>query len=745
MPPRAARTAAWRAALGAASAAVVLCCLTATYWEAPAVLLSPERSQADYTAFFERNALLNERQRALDEARRQVLLQVLGQGAENKAFSQSLYMETDAAPSTGMLQEYWKDFTALPPSKRPGLGLAESPDDIDARISRLRQRSAQLGQVAQSAAQRAAFEDADDEDDNAVAKSRGARRMKLDEIDDEASRSLMASEKDDDKLAASLGTMASLKQGLMASDSTMAGGGNMAGAGTMAGGVGNMADGGGVADTGHMFDVSRMASRRGLQAGGGSMAGDGLLSGTNRILAGDGILANDGLLSSYGHGMAYKSAAAPRLSILAQEHRADTGTQREVWIDRFVPAWRPWLHCATDGGAESRAVCRAMRRMGERGADGMGGTAKYSFRPASRQSLRETQASGVQRQQRVASRELLSQLEPLNVMQAQLNLERLKLVRALLLPELEVEDAAGDAHPVMMVEEKGRLVRAVLYTDISNGSDGGFNAPYDLNGDGQYVDNWAKVSTDWSYTQPTGGYLSPMPGSNPGPDSMGGRPFVTWKGAGPRRLTQLTGSVPDWTQSPWLSVFSEASARQVRDSPAMKALGLDLTDTTAPAEADTPTADVIPDYQRVSAKNSPAHTRFQYSAPRRNGADCNTLSNEGCAPEAVQGASDTGRPLYLEYHPLRLVPEYKFAKGKNVEAAADEAAAARDAQGREQDADQLNDQDYPKTLEEFDARRAASQVGAVPRAHSPLLAAPIGNLLLSACILLHPICRPRRV
>ena len=37
----------------------------------------------------------------------------------------------------------------------------------------------------------------------------------------------------------------------------------------------------------------------------------------------------------------------------------------------------------------------------------------------------------------------------------------------------------------MMVEENGRLVRAVLYTDISNGSDGGFNAPYDLNGDGQ--------------------------------------------------------------------------------------------------------------------------------------------------------------------------------------------------------------------------------------------------------------------
>ena len=47
----------------------------------------------------------------------------------------------------------------------------------------------------------------------------------------------------------------------------------------------------------------------------------------------------------------------------------------------------------------------------------------------------------------------------------------------------------------VMVEEGGRLVRAQLYTDISNGSDGGFNAPYDLNGGGQDIDNWAKVST----------------------------------------------------------------------------------------------------------------------------------------------------------------------------------------------------------------------------------------------------------
>jgi hypothetical protein len=148
-----------------------------------------------------------------------------------------------------------------------------------------------------------------------------------------------------------------------------------------------------------------------------------------------------------------------------------------------------------------------MTEMGERGQDGMGGPALYAFTPVPAQSLRE-ERSVMGRQQRLASKELSSVLEPLNLMQAQLNLERLRLVRALLLPELKVEGRVGGKgeeevaeKPVMMVEEDGRLVRAVLYTDISNGSDGGFNAPYDLNGDGQYVDNWAKVSTDWSYTQ----------------------------------------------------------------------------------------------------------------------------------------------------------------------------------------------------------------------------------------------------
>eukprot|EP00284_Hemiselmis_tepida_P013397 CAMPEP_0174927996 /NCGR_PEP_ID=MMETSP1355-20121228/22682_1 /TAXON_ID=464990 /ORGANISM="Hemiselmis tepida, Strain CCMP443" /LENGTH=397 /DNA_ID=CAMNT_0016174137 /DNA_START=14 /DNA_END=1208 /DNA_ORIENTATION=- len=35
--------------------------------------------------------------------------------------------------------------------------------------------------------------------------------------------------------------------------------------------------------------------------------------------------------------------------------------------------------------------------------------------------------------------------------------------------------------------------------DITGGNDGGYNAPYDLNGDGQYVDNWGKVATQWKH------------------------------------------------------------------------------------------------------------------------------------------------------------------------------------------------------------------------------------------------------
>jgi len=756
---------------------VGVCCIAVSVVQqpAPGSLLSRQRLEEQPSDFFEMNEELDVRQRQIDEARAQLLLSAFPsqQNKETKGMKQSLYMETDAAPSGAMLQEYWKDFSALPPSHRPGLGTAASPDDIDARIRLLRKRSAHLRQVTKTAQQRAAQEEADDEDDFGVSRAkRGLHMTKLEELSH-----------DDELIATSLGNMANIGASFAASDgsSSMAGSGTMAGAGTMAGGGsmaknispcildelegrwhpcnGNMATRGLQADGGHMFNHGRMASRRGLQASSrkGLMAGNGLLSGTGRILAGDGILTNDNLLVSPDYGMSNKAAGAPRLSILAQQKMSDlgpktsttnilddlpipdleygsttpdipfpTGTggaenkgatqtlrQDAVWVNKFVPAWRPWLNCASDTGPESKAVCRAMKEMGERGDDGMGSSAQYVFQAASPQVLRETEAK-MGAQQRLASRDLASALEPLNAMQAHLNLQRLQLVRGLLLPELQVEgqvkvDGAEDAQqPVMMVEEGGRMVRAVLYTDISNGSDGGFNAPYDLNGDGQYVDNWAKVSTDWSYTQPTGGYLSPMPGSNPGPDSMGGRPMVTWKSSGPRRLTKLTGNVPAWTQSPWLSVFSDASARKVRDSSIMAGLGLDLTDTTTPADADSASSDIIPDYQRVAAKNSPAHVRFQFSPPRDSGAQCNTLTGEGCKEGARQGASVTGTPLYVEYHPMRLVPQSKFVRGLNVEDEAAEKEEQRAKEEREEDHNYLNDDDFPKNLEEFDAARAAN-------------------------------------
>eukprot|EP00961_Rhodomonas_salina_P099218 1334327-Rhodomonas_salina.5 len=79
------------------------------------------------------------------------------------------------------------------------------------------------------------------------------------------------------------------------------------------------------------------------------------------------------------------------------------------------------------------------------------------------------------------------------------------------------------------------------YSDPRYVPTGGYDAPYDLNGDGQYVDNWARyksasffflvvldgctdgargtvmnrVSTDWSCDQPTSGYIYPMPGQSP--------------------------------------------------------------------------------------------------------------------------------------------------------------------------------------------------------------------------------------
>ena len=217
-----------------------------------------------------------------------------------------------------------------------------------------------------------------------------------------------------------------------------------------------------------------------------------------------------------------------------------------------------------------------------------------------------------------------------------------------------------------------------------------------------------------------------MPGSNPGPDSMGGRPFVTWKSGGDEAMrqpwqqqlkaklktrlklkttpakttklktTQLTGNVPEWTKSPWLSVFSDESARKpgaVADDAqdtsvndvTERVLGLDLADDRVPAVADAPgdTAaeedtggeeeyggymysgprHIIPDYQSAVAKESSAHTEYMYTPPRDAGADCHMLTGQGCVSGARQGASVTGTPLFIEYAPMRLVPKARFSRG----------------------------------------------------------------------------------
>jgi hypothetical protein len=540
--------------------------------------------------FFERNAQLDKRQREIDNARAKILWSVLQQdehidasppsqqAGRAKSRKQSLYEMTDAAPSGAMLQEYWKDFSDLPPSGRPGIGLAASSDDIDARIQSLRKQSARLENVSLTAEQRAAE---DEEDETAVKRTlrKSARQMKLTQIDSEDAD-------DATQTMAAVGLMAAHGSGLMAADfgggGTMAAGGTMASGGTMAtmaggdtmAGASAMAGGGWMADARHMFNDGRMASSRGLQAGRGRMATEGLLA-TGHILAESNIMANDNLvadtnvmsndqlLSTYERRMSDAShrsrsrsrsrsrrhqqrgrrrryqATAPRFSLLSQAPPSSQMLQLtapRVYVEEFVPPWRPWRHCRSAEVAqqpESEAVCLAMRLLGERGGDGLGDADTYTFTPASAQALREVEESmqvlsllaftsarvqiltpeelQMNAQQQLVTAEVSQVLSPLNAAQARLNLERLQLVRATLLPALGVptprlvgvagvasvaEGAEEEAQaPAVMVEEGGRLVRAQLYTDISNGSDGGFNAPYDLNGGGQDIDNWAKVST----------------------------------------------------------------------------------------------------------------------------------------------------------------------------------------------------------------------------------------------------------
>jgi len=110
--------------LAVASALALMLCSNVQQ-SAPASLLSRQHLEERPSTFFELNSELDLRQRQIDEARAQLLFSTFpSQNAEAKGVKQSLYMETDAAPSGAMLQKYWRDFTALPPSHRPGMCLS---------------------------------------------------------------------------------------------------------------------------------------------------------------------------------------------------------------------------------------------------------------------------------------------------------------------------------------------------------------------------------------------------------------------------------------------------------------------------------------------------------------------------------------------------------------------------------------------------------------------------------------------
>jgi len=65
----------------------------------------------------------------------------------------------------------------------------------------------------------------------------------------------------------------------------------------------------------------------------------------------------------------------------------------------------------------------------------------------------------------------------------------------------------GKRPDVLRVANKG--TNKLVYTgdlefggykhEITGGNDGGYNAPFDINGDGQEIDNWAKVTTQWKH------------------------------------------------------------------------------------------------------------------------------------------------------------------------------------------------------------------------------------------------------
>ncbi|KAJ1478787.1 hypothetical protein T484DRAFT_1816568 [Baffinella frigidus] len=125
----------------AVAATVVLVCLNAGTRSELLQEPAPEARRSEILAM---NRELNLQQNLLDVAVRNAISAARKAGgaagdAEKETLTQSLSsLPTDSAPNFAMIKSNWKSFSALPPSKRPGFGSAESSSDMDARIARLR-------------------------------------------------------------------------------------------------------------------------------------------------------------------------------------------------------------------------------------------------------------------------------------------------------------------------------------------------------------------------------------------------------------------------------------------------------------------------------------------------------------------------------------------------------------------------------------------------------------------------------
>jgi len=63
----------------------------------------------------------------------------------------------------------------------------------------------------------------------------------------------------------------------------------------------------------------------------------------------------------------------------------------------------------------------------------------------------------------------------------------------------DVLKVAGSKSNAQSLVYMGDLEFGGYRHEITGGNDGGYNAPFDINGDGQEIDNWAKVTTQWKH------------------------------------------------------------------------------------------------------------------------------------------------------------------------------------------------------------------------------------------------------